>query len=139
MLNLKKILLKILEKLDASPEVYRSSANTAIATAGIDTYTNGASIIVPSGTYVVTASWNFNTGSSSGARNIGVRINVSAGTMIGGTWERIYPTNSSYAGLSCATILTTTVETTITVQGASSMTYANASGNGISAVRIGNA
>jgi hypothetical protein len=118
--------------------VLSATASKAITTAGIDTYTQGASIKIPIGTWVITGSWPFNTGSSSGARNLGVALSTSSGNANTGILarQRVYAYNNAYAQLQVVYVGEFEEETTVYVKGASSMTYTSATTTEIRAVRI---
>lgn len=118
--------------------VLSASSSNAITTAGIDTYTQGASLTIPTGSWVITGSWAFNTGSSSSARNIGIVLSTSSGSANTGilSRQRIMANNNGYAQLQVVYVGAFSADTTVYVKGASSMTYTTASANSIRAVRI---
>lgn len=114
-----------------------TSSNT-ISTAGIDTYTQGPSITLPAGVWVVTGQWVFQTGSSSGARNMGVQLSPTSGSSASGAYKlvRVNAASAAFASLDITDIITLTSTTTIYLKAASSMTYTTATTNTIKAVRI---
>lgn len=118
--------------------VLSASSSNAITTAGIDTYTQGASLTIPTGSWVITGEWAFNTGSSSRARNIGVVLSTSSGSANTGilSRQRIMANNNGFAELQVTYVGNFASDTTVYVKGASSMTYTTASANSIRAVRI---
>lgn len=118
--------------------VLSATSSKTITTTGIDTYTQGASIKIPIGTWVITGSWPFNTGSSSGARNLGVALSTSSGNANTGILarQRVYAHNNAYAQLQVVYVGEFEEETTVYVKGASSMTYTSATTTEIRAVRI---
>lgn len=108
--------------------------NTEITTAGIDTPTAGASITLTPGKYVVYGEWIFNTGSSSGARNLQVAI-YNGSTIL--ARQRIFASAYNWATLQTIWIGELTASsTTLTVKGSSSMTYSGEQNNRIVAIRI---
>lgn len=118
--------------------VLSAESSSTITTAGIDTYTQGASLTIPTGSWVITGEWAFNTGSSSSARNIGVVLSTSSGSANTGilSRQRIMANNNGFAELQVTYVGEFTSDTTVYVKGASSMTYTTASANSIRAVRI---
>lgn len=117
-----------------------ASGNYKISTAGIDTYTTGPAISLEPGVWVVTGKWTFNTGSASGARNIGIVLSPTSGTSGSGgyTLERVFAANNAWASLVASAVVevTGTSKQTVYLKGASSMTYTTESGCEIKAVRI---
>ena len=122
-----------LEVLRPEPIIYSSAQNAQITEAGIDTDTDGVSISVPPGIYIITASAVFQTGSTSGARNIQVRL-LADGTAI--ARDRIYSGAANYAELSVTSIYTAAAETTLSVKKSSSTTENSAGSTKITAVKI---
>lgn len=80
-------------------EPYDDTLQKQITTAGIDTFVDGASIEIPSGVYFIVGTWTFETGSSSGGRNMEVRLTDSNGNVIGNARNRIYAAGNNYAVL----------------------------------------
>ena len=115
-----------------------ASASKTIDTAGIDTYTEGPSVTLDAGVWVVTGQWVFNTGSSTGARNLGVQLSPNSGSTASGAYKmvRVFAANNSFASLEITDIITLTTTTTVYLKGASSMTYTTAALAVIKAVRI---
>ncbi len=114
-------------------DIYTASKSVQITTAGIDTFTDGASLTVPKGVYVIVASAVFYTGSSSGARNIQTRLTANS---IQISMERIVAAANNYARLEVTAIYKATGETKLTVQKSSSMTESQAAATSITALRI---
>ena len=121
-------------------DVEAASGSYKISTAGIDTYTTGPGIALKPGVWVVVGQWVFNTGESSGARNLGALLSPNSGTSGNGGYalERVFATNNSFASLVVMTVLevTGTSKQTVYLKGASSMAYTTAAQCSIKAVRI---
>lgn len=119
---------------------YKSATSSnAITSTGIDTaYVAGAHVTLEPGVWVVTGQWPFNTGSSSGVRNMSVQLapNNSASGSGGYKMVRITAANQSWASLEVTDIITLTSQTTVYIKASSSMTYTTATTNSIKAVRI---
>lgn len=115
-----------------------ASASKTIDTAGIDTYTEGPSVTLTAGVWVVTGQWVFQTGSSSAARNMGVQLSPNAGSTASGAYKmvRVKAADNSFASLEITDIITLTESTRVYLKGASSMTYTTAAVTTIKAVRI---
>lgn len=115
-----------------------ASASKTIDTAGIDTYTEGPSVTLDAGVWVVTGQWVFNTGSTASARNLGVQLSPTSGSSASGAYKmvRVKAADNSFASLEITDIITLTATTRVYLKGASSMTYTTASGATIKAVRI---
>lgn len=95
---------------------YQNSQSVAITTADIDTYANGPSLTLPTGTYVITGIWNFN--SASGART------MNAGLRWGGilhSAQRIAAPNGNYTRLNCTWIGTFTSDTRVSLDGSATL------------------
>jgi hypothetical protein len=118
--------------------IAESSASKAITTAGIDTYTQGPSITLPAGVWVVTGQWVFQTGSSSGDRNMGIQLSPTPGASGSGAYKmvRVNAASQAFASLDITDIITLTSTTTVYLKAACSMTYTTATINTIKAVRI---
>ncbi|MBR1445456.1 MAG: hypothetical protein IJ586_00005, partial [Alloprevotella sp.] len=114
-------------------KTYSATKNMTISTAGIDTWTDGASVSLPAGTYMVVGEWIFQTGSSTGQRNN--QVGIRAGSTTYNAQRVLYP-NNAYARLQATAIVTLTATTTVKVSASSSMTYATAAATSIDAVRI---
>ncbi|MBQ9913047.1 MAG: hypothetical protein IJO73_02340 [Clostridia bacterium] len=114
-------------------DIYTAYKSVQITTAGIDTLTDGASVTVPKGVYIITASAGITTGTSSGTRNNQIRIlagNTSLGT------QRVFVAAQNYGALQISAVYKATTETTLTVQKSSSIPENAASGTTITALRI---
>lgn len=113
--------------------VYTATQNVQITVAGIDTMTDGATLNVPAGTYIVTASTVFETGTSAGQRNNQIRLLAGSSSI---ARERIFAAAYNYAEMRVTAVYTATTSVTFTVQKSSSMTEGKASVTAIKAVRI---
>lgn len=115
-----------------------ASASKTIDTAGIDTYTEGPSVTLTAGVWVVNGQWVFNTGSSASARNLGIQLSPNSGSTAYGAYKmvRVFAANNSFASLEITDIITLTATTRVYLKGASSMTYTTAAGTAIKAIRI---
>lgn len=114
----------------ASP--YSATSSKAITTAGIDTFTSGASITLPKGrSYVIVAQWAFNTRDTSGATNSEVHI-WNGSSAVGRT--RVYASASNWNVLQ-AVYITSILgsDTTYTVRASTSRIYSTAQTNYIRA------
>lgn len=118
--------------------VKQSNVNKKITTTGIDTYTEGTSITLEAGTWVVIGTWVFNTGSSTGARNMTCALSTSSGSANSGMLARtrVYANTNAWASLQATYLATLSSSTTIYVKGSSTMTYTSESNVDIRAVRI---
>lgn len=112
---------------------YSSSTSTTMSTTGIDNATNGASLTLPAGTYVIVGRWTFQTGTVSGARNLQVAIANASGIV---AHQRVYAASGNYATLSIACIAKNSAQTTYWVRGSSSGAISAACTTEIRAVRI---
>jgi hypothetical protein len=112
---------------------YSASKSVRIATAGIDIHTDGVTLDVPAGTYVITAEATFNTGSTTGTRNNQVRL-LADSTAI--ARQRIFAAGSNFAEMNLSAIYVATEDTTLKVQKSSSITEDAAGATSIKAVRI---
>ena len=97
---------------------YSATSITNITTVGIDTPTNGASITVPAGTYVVWGSWVFNTGQTSGTRNTQIQI-MNGSTEIAS--QRILAAAQNWNRQSICSVVQVTSSSTFTVRGSTSI------------------
>lgn len=118
---------------DGVGEVYSAKKESIISTAGIDTYTEGASITVPAGTYVVNGQWKFERASSTGTRNI--QADIIVGNKLTSR-ERVFVAAYNYACLNVSTIVEVTTSTEIYIRGSSSKTTTTTVDNYIKAVRV---
>lgn len=124
----------IAEKLgDISSAIYTASKSVQITEEGIDTYTNGATLTVPAGTYIVTASAVFQTAPGSSSRNNEIRI-LSGSTVI--SRERIFTAAINYGELRTAAIFSAKESVTLLVQKSSSATEKSSGNTSITALRL---
>lgn len=114
------------------------SGSYSIGTANIDTYTQGPSVTLAAGVWVVTGQWVFQTGDSSGARNMGVQLSPTSGSGGTGAYKmvRVNAASQAFASLDITDIITLTSRTTVYLKGAASMTSSTAATCTIKAVRI---
>lgn len=111
---------------------YYNSTTKAITTAGIDTFTSGASISLPKGhSYIIVAQWIFNTRDSSGTTNSEVQI-WNGTTAVGR--NRVFASGYNWNVLQ-ATYITDVLnsDTTYTVRASTSRVYSAAQTNYIKA------
>ena len=105
------------------PERKTANASRYISTASIDTYTDGPSVTLGPGRWMITGTVNF--GSASGSRNMCARFSM------GGTayaeQQRVYAAYGNYATLnvSCDYTNNTGSDVTVTLQGSSSKTISS--------------
>ena len=119
--------------------VVQGNVNKTITTTGIDTYTEGASITLGAGTWVIIGTWVFQTGSSTGARNMTCALSTSSGSANSGMLARtrIHANSNAWASLQATYLASFTASsTTVYVKGSSTMTYTTAANTDIRAVRI---
>lgn len=115
---------------------YSSSGSYRISTANVDTLTNGPHITLPAGKYVVTGTWTFQAGSSSGGRNL--QVGFRSGTS-GSLWTdrmRVFAAANNYAIVNISTIVTLSSQTDVYLAGSSSMTTSQDGNCYIKAIRI---
>ena len=114
------------------------SGSFAISTAGIDTYETGPNVFLAAGVWVVSGQWVFQTGASSGARNMGVQLSPTYGTSGSGAYKmvRVNAASNAFASLEITDIITLTTPTRVYLKGASSATYTTTATCTIKAVRI---
>lgn len=123
------------EKADAIGTVYSDTKSVAISNTSINNNTDGASITVPAGKYIVVGQWQFNTRSSTGATNSAVRLYRSgSGDNIAQT--RIVAGASNWNCLQCTAIVELKQTETLKVCGATSIAYTTAQNTFITAIRI---
>lgn len=111
-----------------------SVTNARIKVANVDDLTtDGPSVTVPPGTYVVVGSATFVTGGSSGIRSIQVTIRNSSSNLC---FNRIISGANHYARLSVSDILTFTSETTIhCIKSSSMLEKSDSPANGIVTIK----
>lgn len=113
---------------------YAASTQKAITTAGIDTLTDGASLTLPPGTYVIVALWMYGTRSSTG--NTNSQISIRNGNNQNLSYQRVMVATNAYSCLQTMVISTFTENTTVKVSASTSIPYTTETTNWISAVRI---
>ena len=113
--------------------VYTATKRVQITTAGVDTRTDGAEISVPMGTYIVTASATFNTGSSSGTRNNEVRL-MAGDTVL--ARERVFAAGANFGELRTTAIFTADATTTLKCQKSSSIAEMSNEVTTVTAVKL---
>lgn len=109
-----------------------NSASTTMSGTSVSTYTNGASISLPAGTWVITGQWQFQA-RSSGSTNL--EINLYDGTDIIGR-QRIQVAGTAVTILQATAIYTNTATKTLYVRGGTGAAISTACPNEIHAVRI---
>ena len=119
--------------LESIGEVATDSASTAITTADINTYATGASLTLPKGKYVIVGEFGFNSGSSTGTRNMSARLVTGSTTL---AEQRVVSAAQNYAKLQVSLIIELGTNTTITLKGSASM-LSPATANSITAIKIG--
>lgn len=117
------------------PTMYQNSGNYAITTAGVTSLHNGPHITIPAGSYVFVGAWTFNSGSSSGQRNLQLGFRSGASGDLWGERVRIMAAANNYAILNVSALRTFDAQTTVYLAGSSSMTSGSASA-WITAVRL---
>lgn len=135
--------LEVDGEIDASGEVkgsnigvvYSDTKSVAISNTAIDANTDGASITVPVGTYIVIGQWQFNTRNSSGITNSAIRI-YRSGSSDNIAQTRIVAGASNWNCLQCMAIVELTQQETLKVCGATSIAYSTAQNTMITAIRI---
>lgn len=114
-------------------QIYTKYATSKIEVAGIDTMTDGASITIPKGTYIIMGYASITAGVSSGTRNIQIRL-LAGSTSLG--IQRVFVAAANYGSLHVSAIYNATAETKITVQKSSSIPENDYSGSTITAIRL---
>lgn len=83
--------------LDNVGVVYSNTASAVIADQDITKRTQGASVTLPAGTFIIVGRWHFQTGDTTGARNMEIAIeNPSSNTV---AVQRIYAHGANSAHL----------------------------------------
>lgn len=118
--------------IDGIGTITTDTKSTAIVTADINTYATGASITLPKGKYVIVGEWGFNSGSSTGTRNMSAVLMTGSTTL---AEQRVVSAAQNYAKLQVVRIMEITANTTITIKGSASM-LSPATSNSITAIRI---
>lgn len=97
--------------------VYAATSNASVLGTGVDNYTDGATVTLPAGSYVIIGAWEFNTASTSGTRNNAVAL-WQGSTYL--TQTRIFNATQNYSSLQVSAAITLTAQTSVKVRGASS-------------------
>lgn len=97
--------------------VYAATSNASVLGTGIDNYTDGATVTLPAGSYVIIGAWEFNTASTSGTRNNAAAL-WQGSTYL--TQTRIFNATQNYSSLQVSAAITLTAQTSVKVRGASS-------------------
>lgn len=118
-------------------KIYQNSGSYKISTAGIDTYTNGPSITLPAGTYIFVGVWNFNTGSSTGTRNVQAGFRTGSSGSLWGERSRVINGSYGVSLLDISAIRTLASSSTVYLVGSTSIVYTSNSTCYITAIRIG--
>ena len=138
-LSLKKLFEKITQRLNIIGTTYVNSlGNLSITTTNINTYTQGASVTLPAGTYIIKGSFSFNTVSGATNRVIDTDLSTIAGSDADtAPLGRARTVNSAgnWVRLEAVTIVTFNSQTTVYVKGSSTHT-STGSASDIRAVRI---
>lgn len=137
MLDVKKLLAKIVRQFTYIGRVYSASSNVTITNTSIDTYTNGSYVTLPAGTYVIVGTWTFNTRTTTGTTNSQICFRNGASGGVYGA-QRIFAAGANYNILCSSTIQTFLSETDVYVAGSTSRVCSSMSNdtNLIRAVRI---
>ena len=116
---------------------YSNSAKTTITAANIDTLTNGASLTLPKGSYILTGSWEFPAASDSGVRVCQASIKAES-SLIEGSRNRVVEGANNYVTVRTAIAHSLTDTTTIYIAGSSSKATGTPSHNNnyIEAIKI---
>ncbi len=134
-IDVKQKLQELIEKISVIGTRYYANKSTKVSKTGIDTFTEGAAITVPPGTYVVTAQWIFDTGTTTDTRNMEVNIyNKTRDEKI--AIERVCAAKKNYAVLNISTVLYIDEDSNLMVMGSSSIASSDNAKTWIRAVRI---
>lgn len=115
--------------------VYSDSKSVAISNTTIDHNTDGASLSLSAGVYIVVGQWHFNTRTTTGTTNSAIRL-YRSGSSDNIAQTRVMAGDSNWNSLQCTAIVTLTSTETIKVCGATSRPYTTAQGTYINAIRI---
>ena len=133
--QIEKKIAALTDKTDALGRVYRNTKSVAISDTSINNNTDGASITVPAGTYIVIGQWQFNTRSTAGATNSAVRL-YRSGSSDNIAQTRINAAAENWNSLQCMAIVELKKTETLKVCGATSRAYTTAQNTMIQAIRI---
>ena len=120
-------------KFSAIGTLKTAQKEVQISTAGIDTYTDGASVSISAGTWVIVGQFDFQTAPTAGTRNLNAVI-ASGNTIITGT--RVFVADNYFQRLQVSLIRSTNSTETIYIKGSSSKTTTSVGMTAIRAVRI---
>lgn len=114
-----------------------ANASKTIGTGGIDSYVVGPTLSLESGYWIVNGTVNFNTGASSGSRNIQARFRVNGSLHSEGI--RVFAAGNNFATLNISDLVNVPHESTFLVEllGSSSMAYKTATTWYLNAQKIG--
>lgn len=122
-------------KLDKIGIYYANGKNLTLAASDIDALTAGASITIPKGVYVMIASWNFGTRTTSGTTNSAVCIQNGSNSVIAQT--RVFAATNNWNRLEASAIVEVSSSTeTFKVAAATTRAYTTAQYTKIAAIRI---
>lgn len=110
----------VVRKLDA--DTIAANDSYSITTAGIDNLKNGPHISVPEGKWLFVGTWTFNSGASSGTRNLQVGFRSGSSGSLWGDRTRIMAGGNTYAIVNTSCVRTLDDPTTVYLAGSSSMT-----------------
>lgn len=135
--DLAAVLDEVLPPKDVVGEYYSASAATTITNTDIDSPTNGASITLPAGSYIVRGEWHFVTRTTTGTTNSQVALrNGASGSVY--AMQRVFASGNNWNSLQTMSTLNLTETTTVYVCGSTSRPTPTATSatNWISAFRI---
>lgn len=133
--NVQALLTELLERVSVIGERYVSSSSNTISSTAVDTKTNGASITVPKGTYVILGEWIFNTRTTTGTTVSEVDIyNATTSTLM--TAFREVSGANNYNRLQSVCLAEFPTQTTVYVRGGTTRPYTSATSNYIFALRL---
>lgn len=114
-------------------KIYTASKNVNIAKAGIDDYTQGASLTLPAGTYILLGEWCFNT---TGATERTIQARIADSNNVAYGFQRLHMSNSYYTELQVTGLVSSTAQTTYNLLGSCSAIPAKAGNTHLQAIRI---
>ena len=115
--------------------VYSASTSVAISNTAIANNTDGASLTLSAGVYIVIGQWHFDTRTTTGTTNSAIRL-YRSGSSANIAQTRVMAGDSNWNSLQCMAIVTLTSTETVKVCGATSRPYTTAQGTYINAIRI---
>lgn len=137
MLDLKALLTKILQRLVNIGTVYTASTITNITNTSVDSPTNGASLTLPAGTYILLGEWHFNTRTTTGTTNsqIAFRNGASGGVY---AMVRVFASGNNWNSLKTSCVQVFSQRTTVYLCGSTSRPTTSTTGatNWFHAIRI---